>query len=112
MTLKECFEAIEECTEGCYSVQKLEKLHCYIDAEEIQGETENFIVQVEDERGAEGDGAEMYLTLKITDGKSADETYLEFMGRYSSWNSSSYYYAYLVEPYQELVTFYRKINDK
>lgn len=52
----------------------------------------------------------MYLTLKITDKETVEEQYIEFQGRYSSWDSSSYSNSYLVEPYQEMVTFYRPIK--
>ena len=50
----------------------------------------------------------MFLTIKVTDKETNEEQYIEFAGRYSSWDSSIYSGSYLVEPYQELVTFYRK----
>lgn len=50
------------------------------------------------------------MTLKITDKETSEETYIEFSGRYSSWDSSEYRYSHLVEPYQEMVTFYRRLK--
>lgn len=108
-TKQECLEIISMCSQR-YSVRKLEQLGCYLDEDEIQGECDNFAVEVEDIRGSEGDGAEMFMTLKITDKETSEETYIEFSGRYSSWDSSEYRYSHLVEPYQEMVTFYRRLK--
>lgn len=93
-----------------YSYSQLKELRCYLDEYEITGENNLFTVEVEDVRGSEGDGADMFLTLKITDKETGEEQYIEFEGRYSSWDSSNYYNSYLVEPYQEMVTFYRPIK--
>ena len=93
-----------------YSYRRLKELSCYLDVDEIEGENNLFAVEVVDVRGAEGDGADMFLTLKITDKETGEEQYIEFEGRYSSWDSSNYYNSYLVEPYQEMVTFYRPIK--
>ena len=108
-TKQECLEIIAMCSHR-YSARELEQLGCYLDEDEIQGECDNFAVEVEDIRGSEGDGAEMFMTLKITDKETSEETYIEFSGRYSSWDSSQYYECYPVEPYQEMVTFYRRLE--
>ena len=108
-TKEELLQIIADCSyENHYSFEKLKKLYCYLSEDEIYGESDLFAVEIEDIRGSEGDGAEMYMTLKITDKETNEEQYIEFLGRYSSWGSSEYYYSYIVEPYQELVTFYRK----
>ena len=93
-----------------YSYRQLKELSCYLYVDEIEGENNLFTVEVEDVRGSEGDGADMFLTLKIIDKETGEEQYIEFEGRYSSWDSSNYYNSYLVEPYQEMVTFYRPIK--
>ena len=93
-----------------YSYRRLKELSCYLYVDEIEGENNLFTVEVEDVRGSEGDGADMFLTLKIIDKETGEEQYIEFEGRYSSWYSSNYYNSYLVEPYQEMVTFYRPIK--
>lgn len=85
-------------------------MSCYLYVDEIEGENNLFTVEVEDVRGSEGDGADMFLTLKIIDKETSEEQYIEFEGRYSSWDSSNYYNSYLVEPYQEMVTFYREVK--
>ena len=73
-------------------------------------ESEKYIVQQVSDRGSEGDGAEMFLTIKITDKEIREEYFIEFFGRYSSWDSSCYHSSYVVEPYQEMVTFYREVK--
>lgn len=73
--------------------------------EEISGSTENFRITSE-ERGGEGDGADMFIVFKIVSLKEEAEGYLEFSGRYSSWDSSEYYECYPVEPRQVTVTEY------
>ena len=107
-TKQECLEIVA--LVSSYSLERLTKLNCYLDEDEIGGESDNFAVEVEDIRGSEGDGAEMFMTLKIIDKETSEETYIEFSGRYSSWDSSSYYNSYIVEPYQEMVTFYRPVK--
>ena len=108
-TKEELLQIIADCSyENYYSFNQLNQLGCYLSEDEITGESDLFAVEIEDIRGSEGDGAEMYMTLKITDKETNEEQYIEFLGRYSSWGSSEYYYSYIVEPYQELVTFYRK----
>lgn len=94
-----------------YSYAELSKPDRYLDEDEIQGECDLYCVEVESIRGAEGDGAEMFLTVKITDKETREEYFIEFFGRYSSWDSSSYYKSYVVEPYQQMVTFYRPIPE-
>ena len=110
-TKEELLQIIADCSfENYYSFNQLKELGCYLSEDEIYGENENYKTEVEDVRGSEGDGAEMFLTLKITDKETEEIQYIEFQGRYSSWDSSNYYNSYLVEPYQEMVTFYRQIK--
>ena len=94
-----------------YSYAELSKPDGYLDEDEIEGECDSYVVEVESIRGSEGDGAEMFLTIKITDKEDKEEYFIEFFGRYSSWDSSRYYKSYVVEPYQEMVTFYREVLD-
>ncbi len=94
-----------------YSYAELSRDEVYnLDEDEIQGECDTYSVQVESVRGAEGDGAKMFLTVKITSKEDKEEYFIEFFGRYNSWDSSCYHSSYVVEPYQELVTFYRKVK--
>ncbi len=93
-----------------YSYRRLKELSCYLYVDEIEGENNLFTVEVEDVRGSEGDGAEMFLTVKIIDKETREEYFIEFFGRYGSWDSSTYHRSYVVEPYQEIVTFYREVK--
>ena len=74
---------------------------------ELDG-TVHVLVTSESSRGAEGDGAEMYRTFKIK--TEQEEVYVEFSGRYSSWDSSSYDDFYFVQPEQVMVTQYKRIK--
>lgn len=78
--------------------------------EEIYGETENYKVLCEDNRGGEGDGADMFYTFLIKNKTDDTYGYLEFSGRYSSWDSSYYYDCYVVEPVEVLVTQYKRVK--
>lgn len=78
--------------------------------EEIYGETENYKVLCEDNRGGEGDGADMFYTFLIKNKTDGTYGYLEFSGRYSSWDSSYYYDCYVVEPVEVLVTQYKRVK--
>ena len=73
-------------------------------------ESDKYIVEQVSERGSEGDGAEMFLTFKITDKETNTVGYLEYSGRYSSWDSSSYDDFYFVQPEQVMVTQYKRIK--
>ena len=73
-------------------------------------ESEKYIVQRVSERGAEGDGADMFLTFKITDKETNTVGYLEYSGRYSSWDSSSYNDSYVVLPEEVTVIQYNRIK--
>ena len=95
--------------ENQYSFSQL-KQGCYLSEDEIYGENELYKTEVESVLGSEGDGADMFLTIKVTDKETNEEQYIEFAGRYSSRDSSCYSSSYLVEPYQEMITFYRKIK--
>lgn len=72
-------------------------------------ESEKYIVEQVSERGGEGDGAEMFLTFKITDKETNTVGYLEYSGRYSSWDSSEYYDRYVVLPEEVTVIQYNRI---
>ena len=72
---------------------------------ELDG-TVHVLVTSESSRGAEGDGAEMYRTFKIK--TEQEEVYVEFSGRYSSWDSSYYDEFYFVQPEQVMITQYRR----
>lgn len=76
----------------------------------IQTESEKYIVEQVSERGGEGDGAEMFLTFKITDKEYENSGFLEYSGRYSSWDSSEYYDRYVVEPREVTVVQYNRIE--
>ena len=73
-------------------------------------ESEKYIIQQVSERGAEGDGADMFLTFKIQDKVSGKIGYLEYSGRYSSWVSSEYDDAYAVEPKEVMIIKYQRVK--
>ena len=72
------------------------------------GELDGVVVTSESSRCSEGDGAEIYRTFKIK--TETEECYVEFSGRYSSWDSSSYDDFYFVQPEQVMVTQYKRIK--
>lgn len=121
-TKEELLQIIADCSQNSaneynvISYSELTSRDVYLDEDSFCTEDENYIendnyrVEVESMRGSEGDGADMFLTVKITDKSDKEEYFIEFFGRYSSWDSSSYHESYLVEPYQEMVTFYREIK--
>lgn len=74
------------------------------------GETEAYIVECVSTRGSEGDGADMFCTFKITDKEYENTGYIEFSGRYSSWDSSYYDERYVVEPEEITVIQYNRIK--
>ena len=73
-------------------------------------ESEKYIVEQVSDRGSEGDGAEMFLTFKITDKEYENSGYLEYSGRYSSWDSSYYDEYYVVLPQEVTVVQYMKVK--
>ena len=73
-------------------------------------ESEKYIIQQVSERGAKGDGADMFLTFKIQDKVSGKIGYLEYSGRYSSWVSSEYDDAYAVEPKEVMIIKYQRVK--
>lgn len=118
-TKEELLQIIADCSQNGYekySYSDLTSKNLYLSEDSFCTndddfiENENYRVQVESIRGAEGDGAEMFLTIKITDKEIREEYFIEFFGRYSSWDSSTYHRSYVVEPYQEMVTFYREVK--
>ena len=75
---------------------------------ELDGTANVVVVTSESSRGAEGDGAEMYRTFKIK--TEQEEVYVEFSGRYSSWDSSSYDDFYFVQLEEVMITQYTRIK--
>lgn len=73
-------------------------------------ESEKYIVQQVSDRGAEGDGADMFLTFKITDKETNTVGYLEYCGRYSSWDSSYYENSYVVQPREVTIIEYIEVK--
>ena len=73
-------------------------------------ESEKYIIQRVSERGSEGDRAEMFLTFKITNKETNTVGYLEYSGRYSSWDSSYYDEYYIVLPKEVTVIQYNRIK--
>ena len=71
-------------------------------------DTVQVVVTSESSRGSEGDGADMYRTFKIK--TEQEEVYVEFSGRYSSWDSSYYDEFYFVQPEEVIVTQYKRIK--
>ena len=74
-------------------------------------ESEKYIVQRVSERGCEGDGAGMFLTFKITDKETDAVGYLEYCGRYSSWDSSYYENSYIVQPREVTIIEYVQLQE-
>lgn len=73
-------------------------------------ESNKYIVEQVSQRGSEGDGAEMFLTFKITNKETGKIGYLEYSGRYSSWDSSYYDERYMVEPEEVTVIQYNRVK--
>ncbi len=74
-------------------------------------ESEKYIAEQVDQRGSEGDGAEMFLVFKITNKETNEIGYIEYSGRYSSWSDSEYYKCYAVEPKEVMVIEYVKVQE-
>lgn len=79
-----------------------------LDYSSFENQPNDYKVQIVETRGGEGDGASMYCVVKIT-GKD-DEGYIEFEGRYSSWDSSYYDNVYAVTPQETMVIKYIKVK--
>lgn len=73
-------------------------------------ESNKYIVEQVSKRGSEGDGADMFLTFKITNKETGKIGYLEYSGRYSSWDSSYYDERYMVEPEEVTVIQYNRVK--
>lgn len=73
-------------------------------------ESNKYIAEQVSQRGSEGDGAEMFLTFKITNKETGKIGYLEYSGRYSSWDSSYYDERYMVEPEEVTVIQYNRVK--
>ena len=74
-------------------------------------ESDKYIVEQVSERGSEGDGAEMFLTFKITNKETNVVGYLEYSGRYSSWDSSYYENSYIVQPREVTIIEYAQLQE-
>ena len=74
-------------------------------------ESEKYIAEQVDQRGSEGDGAEMFLVFKITNKETNEIGYIEYSGRYSSWSDSEYYKCYSVQPKEVMVIEYVKAQE-
>lgn len=74
-------------------------------------ESEKYIAEQVDQRGSEGDGAEMFLVFKITNKETNEIGYIEYSGRYSSWSDSEYYKCYAVQPREVMVIEYVKVQE-
>ena len=73
-------------------------------------ESNKYIAEQVSQRGSEGDGAEMFLTFKITNKETGKIGYLEYSGRHSSWDSSYYDERYMVEPEEVTVIQYNRVK--
>lgn len=76
----------------------------------ITTESDKYIAEQVSQRGSEGDGAEMFLTFKITNKETGKIGYLEYSGRYSSWDSSYYDEYYVVQPKEVTVIQYNRVK--
>ena len=72
----------------------------------ISGESDNYKIEFIEHRGGEGDGATQYKVYKITNKSINEENFMEFSGRYSSWDSSDYYSCEVVYPRKIETTVY------
>ena len=98
-------------------IPTIDDLICELDGEpsyaleycSFSKDSENYIVQKENSRGAEGDGADMFTTFKITRKSDNAVGHLEFCGRYSSWDSSEFYECYAVTPVEVTVVQYKRV---
>ena len=52
----------------------------------------------------------MFLTFKITNKETGNIGYLEYNGRYSSWDSSYYDECYVVQPKEVTVIQYNRVK--
>ena len=70
----------------------------------------NYEAELEQTSGGEGDGADIFCVFRVKRLSDNAESYIEFSGRYSSWDSSYYDESYLVQPEEVTVTQYRRIK--
>lgn len=96
------FKLLSICDELSYDIQY------------IKGETSEFIVDViEDNYDSAQDNAEITLIFRITRKSDNQIGYLQFKGRYSSWDSSAYYCCDVVYPRKVEMTVYEtKLTKK
>lgn len=90
-------------------VEELEEVCGEIGYCKFKNESSNYSIEIAESRGGEGDGAQMFCTIKFTRKSDNIVGYLEFSGRYSSWDSSSYDSCYVVEPEEVVVTKYKRV---
>lgn len=80
----------------------------------IKGKTSEFIVDVlEDNYDSAQDDEEITLIFAFTRKSDNQIGYLQFKGRYSSWDSSSYYCCDIVYPRKvEMIVYETKLTKK
>jgi hypothetical protein len=92
---EEYYQILSTCDELNYNI------------DELYGLIDDIRIEIiEDNYKYAEDNDLLSLVLKFTDIKSNSEGYLEFKGRYSSWDSSSYYLVQQVHPRKIEKTIY------
>ncbi len=71
--------------------------------------SENYEAELVQTSGGEGDGASIYCVFRVKRLSDDVQVYIEFEGRYSSWDSSYYSRSYCVEPEEVMVIQYNRI---
>lgn len=71
--------------------------------------SENYEAELEQTSGGEGDGAEIFCVFRVKRLSDNAQGYIEFAGRYSSWDSSYYNSSYCVEPQEVMIIQYNTI---
>lgn len=119
LSYNEMMEAMIEVAKANMDLEEIEEIedvftpNCGTEIQEYftePTESEKYIIQQVSDRGAEGDGADMFLTFKIQDKVTGKMGYLEYSGRYSSWDSSDYDESYAVEPKEVTVIQYQRLG--
>lgn len=72
--------------------------------------SENYEAVLEQTSGGEGDGAGIYCVFRVKRLSDNVQGYIEFEGRYSSWDSSYYSRSYCVEPEEVTIIQYNMIK--
>lgn len=96
---------------GYYGQQSLgEDGWYYLKYEEVDLKHPQFgLIENVENRGGEGDGAQMWQTIRTTE-PNGTVRYFERTGRFSSWGADEgWSELYEVEPYETIVTRYKKL---